>query len=48
VSTTLIAAVTAIYAFTAASFLLEGRPGMFVVFLGYAVANLGIIWDGWK
>jgi hypothetical protein len=47
VSTPLIALVTLIYVGVAVSELYAERPGMAVVFGGYAVANLGLIWSIW-
>lgn len=46
-STPLIALVTLIYVGVAVSELYVGRPGMAVVFGGYALANLGLIWSIW-
>jgi hypothetical protein len=40
----LIGIVTVIYVGVAVSFVLEGKPGMALTFLGYSVANVGIIW----
>jgi len=40
----LIGIVTVIYLGVAISFALEGKPGMAVAFLGYAFANVGLIW----
>jgi hypothetical protein len=40
----LIGIVTLIYVGVAVSFVLEGKPGMALTFLGYSVANVGIIW----
>lgn len=41
----LIALVTLIYIGVAISEAWSGRPGMAVVFVGYAFANLGLIWN---
>lgn len=35
----------AIYAVTAGAYQFAGRPGMMLAFVGYAVANIGFIWD---
>jgi hypothetical protein len=40
----IIGVVTLLYAGTALSYLPE-RPGMAFTFLGYCVANIGLIWD---
>lgn len=40
----LIGIVTVIYIGVAISFWAEAKPGMALTFLGYAVANLGLIW----
>ena len=40
----LIGLVTVIYLAIAVSFLLKGNPGMCLCFVGYCVANVGIIW----
>lgn len=37
--------VTAVYAFTAMSLFAEGKHGMALCFLGYSIANVGIIWS---
>jgi hypothetical protein len=44
VTSNMILVVTAIYAATAVSFLLDKNPGMALCFLGYCIANLGIVW----
>lgn len=41
----LIAIVTVIYLGVAASEYVAGRPGMAVVFAGYAIANCGLIYQ---
>lgn len=41
----LIALVTFIYLWVTVSFFGEGRTGMGIAFLGYAVANVGLILD---
>jgi len=43
-SNPLIWVVTGLYAAVAVSLLLEGKAGMAVMFTGYAIANLGVIW----
>ena len=40
----LIALVTLIYIVTAIAYLIEGNKGMSLVFAGYSVANVGLIW----
>ncbi len=40
----LIGVVTVIYVGVAISFWAEGKPGMALTFLGYSVANIGLIW----
>lgn len=37
--------VASIYAITAGAYLFSGRPGMMVCFVGYIIANLGLVWD---
>jgi hypothetical protein len=44
-STWLIIAVTLAYAFTACSLFANNKVGMGIVFTGYAIANLGFIYD---
>lgn len=46
-STPLIAVVTLIYVGVAVSEFYAERPGMAVVFGGYAAANVGLIWSIW-
>lgn len=41
----LIIAVTLAYAFTAISLFAHSKYGMGIVFTGYAIANLGFIYD---
>lgn len=41
----LIGVVTVIYCAVAVSFYLEGRPQMAIAFAGYALANIGFIWE---
>lgn len=41
----MILVVTLIYAATAVSFLTDKNPGMALCFLGYVIANLGIVWS---
>ena len=41
----LIIAVTLAYVFTAASLFYADKTGMGIVFTGYAIANLGFIYD---
>lgn len=43
-STGLIGVVTLIYLATCVSLWLEGQKGMSLCFLGYSVANVGMIW----
>jgi len=43
-SSWLIGVVGVIYLATAAFFLTEGKPGMALTFIGYAIANVGLIW----
>jgi len=45
VSAWTIGAVTLLYIATAISLWLEGRSGMCVTFIGYALANVGLIWE---
>lgn len=47
-SSTLIGIVTVIYLGVAASEILKGGYPMAVVFVGYAVANLGLIAMAWR
>ena len=42
-SNTLIAVVTIIYFLVALSFYLEGKVGMAITFVGYTIANVGLI-----
>ena len=44
----LIAVVTLVYLGVAISFVVEGKPGMGLCFLGYAVANVGIIMETYR
>lgn len=44
-SANLIGLVTLIYLGVAVSLYLEGRTGLSLCFIGYALANGGIIWD---
>ena len=37
--------VALIYAGTAVAYQYAGRPGMMLVFVGYVIANIGLIWD---
>jgi hypothetical protein len=41
----MILVVTFIYLTTSVSFLLDKNPGMALCFLGYCIANLGIVWS---
>ena len=42
----LLLGVTAIlYAGTTFAYYFTGRPGMAVTFIGYVIANIGLIWD---
>ena len=42
---TLLVTVTIIYALTAGAYLFAGRPGLAVAFVGYVIANVGLIID---
>jgi hypothetical protein len=44
-SAPLIALVTLIYLGVAWGYLGENRPGMAFTFVGYSIANIGLIWD---
>ena len=44
----LLAFVTLIYMAVAVGYWIDGRHGMAVVFVGYSLANLGLIADGMK
>ena len=44
-STSLVGLVTVIYVLVAISLYVEGRNGMCIAFVGYALANLGFIYD---
>lgn len=48
VSAGLIGVVTFLYAWTALSFWVDGRPGMSIAFVGYSLANIGLIWEALK
>ena len=37
--------VTLIYGATAVAYNMGSRPGMALAFVGYVIANLGLIWD---
>lgn len=41
----LLSAVTLAYCFTAAELFLSGKTGLGVTFAGYALANLGLIYE---
>jgi hypothetical protein len=41
----LLGGVAVIYAWVALDYLHAGRQGMALVFVGYALANFGFIWD---
>lgn len=41
----MLATTALIYAVTAVAYHFTLRPGMVLVFIGYALANLGLIWD---
>lgn len=41
----MLATTAAIYSATALAYHVSLRPGMTLVFVGYAIANLGLIWD---
>ena len=41
----MLATTAAIYTATAVAYHFNLRPGMALVFVGYAVANVGLIWD---
>ena len=34
-----------IYGATAGAYLFAARPGMMITFVGYVIANVGLIWD---
>lgn len=42
---TLLVVVSAIYAGTSFAYLFAGRPGMALAFIGYVVANIGLVYD---
>jgi hypothetical protein len=37
--------VTVLYCVQAGAYIAQGRPAMCLVFVGYALANVGLIWD---
>lgn len=41
----MLAATALIYSGTAFAYLWASRPGMMLVFIGYVIANVGLIWD---
>ena len=41
----MLAVVSVIYAVTAGGYFFASRPGMALAFIGYVIANLGLIWD---
>ena len=41
----MLGATALIYAATAGAYFFAGRPGMMVAFVGYVIANIGLIWD---
>ena len=41
----MLATTAIIYAATAVAYHFSLRPGMMLVFVGYAIANVGLIWD---
>lgn len=41
----MLATTALIYAVTAVAYHFTLRPGMVLVFIGYALANVGLIWD---
>ena len=47
-STPLIALVTLMSLGVAVSFVVEGKPGMGLCFLGYSIANVGIIMETYR
>lgn len=47
-SATLIGIVTLIYVGVTISEFAANRPGMAIAFLGYALANIGLIWQTMK
>ena len=40
-----LAVTTAMYLWQAGNYGLENRPAMLLCFVGYALANVGLIWD---
>lgn len=44
-TTNMILVVTFIYLATAISFLIDKNPAMALCFLGYCIANVGIVWS---
>ena len=40
-----LAAVSIIYGLNAVGYYFNGRPGMMLTFVGYVIANVGLIWD---
>ena len=41
----MLSVVSAVYLMASGGYLYLGRPGMFLAFVGYVVANGGLIWD---
>jgi len=41
----MLGATAVIYSATAAAYQFVGRPGMMLAFIGYVIANVGLIWD---
>lgn len=41
----LLVTVSCLYTATAGAYYFHSRPGMAVAFVGYVVANIGLIWD---
>ena len=41
----LLVVVSVLYSGTALAYLWNSRPGMMLAFIGYVIANLGLIWD---
>ena len=44
----MLAATIAIYTGAALAYQFAGRPGMALAFVGYVIANVGLIWDAFR
>lgn len=44
----MLTAVSVIYAIMAGGYFWASRPGMALTFIGYVIANVGLIWDALK